>query len=67
MSVSHMQSCNFRELPFTIAHASALRSLPPIHQDPFERMLVAQAQVESMTLVTRDRLLPKYPISALAA
>ena len=64
---NEMRACNFRELPFTIAHASALRALPPIHHDPFDRMLVAQAHVESMTLVTRDRLLAQYPISAIAA
>lgn len=42
-------------------------SLPPIHKDPFDRMLVAQSHVEKLTLVTRDKLLVGYDIPILAA
>jgi hypothetical protein len=45
----------------TSAHAVALRSLPAIHRDPFDRMLVAQAIVEGLTLVTSDPESPNIP------
>ena len=45
----------------TGAHAVAIASLPPLHRDPFDRMLVAQAMVEGLTLVTADPALAKYP------
>jgi PIN domain nuclease of toxin-antitoxin system len=62
-----LASCRFRELPLKIAHASALRSLPPVHKDPFDRMLAAQARVEGMTLVTRDPVLKQYGVPTIAA
>ncbi|MDE2005249.1 MAG: type II toxin-antitoxin system VapC family toxin [Rhodospirillales bacterium] len=49
------------ELPVTGAHAAALDLLPPLHKDPFDRMLIAQALVEGITLVTADAALTKYP------
>jgi PIN domain nuclease of toxin-antitoxin system len=52
---------DYAELPVTGAHAVALGSLPPIHRDPFDRMLVAQAIAEGMTLVTSDSAVAKYP------
>jgi PIN domain nuclease of toxin-antitoxin system len=45
----------------TGAHAAALAGLPPIHEDPFGRMLVAQAIVEGFTLLTSDPTVAKYP------
>ena len=51
----------YAELPVTGAHAAALAGLPPIHRDPFDRMLVAQATVEGFTLVTSDPVIAKYP------
>src|SRR5260221_8438539 len=45
----------FTELPVTIEHATAVESLPPIHGDPFDRLLIAQARVEDLVLVTSDR------------
>jgi PIN domain nuclease of toxin-antitoxin system len=42
-------------------HAVALAGLPPLHKDPFDRMLVAQAQAEGITLLTVDRTIAKYP------
>ena len=44
----------FEPLSMTIPHASAVAELPSIHRDPFDRMLVAQAQTEQMLLLTRD-------------
>jgi PIN domain nuclease of toxin-antitoxin system len=49
------------ELAVTGAHAATLAGLPPIHKDPFDRMLVAQAIVEGFTLLTSDPTLAKYP------
>jgi PIN domain nuclease of toxin-antitoxin system len=51
---------DYVELTITGAHAVALGGLPPIHRDPFDRMLVAQAIVEGLTLVTSDPAVAKY-------
>jgi len=48
-------------LPIRFEHAEATRLLPPLHRDPFDRMLVAQAKVEGLTLVTRDPSIRSYP------
>jgi PIN domain nuclease of toxin-antitoxin system len=48
-------------LPVAFAHAEATLSLPPLHRDPFDRMLLAQARVEGLTLVTIDPLVRAYP------
>jgi PIN domain nuclease of toxin-antitoxin system len=58
---------DFRVLPVTMAHALAIESLPPQHHDPFDRMLIAQAQVESLVLVTSDRKMQRYEIAVLPA
>lgn len=55
----------YRELPVTIAHALAASELPPHHKDPFDRMLVAQAMAESLTLVTHDAALKPYGVSTI--
>lgn len=51
----------YRELPILSEHVVAIGALPPIHKDPFDRMLVAQAIVEGITLLTADVQLAKYP------
>jgi PIN domain nuclease of toxin-antitoxin system len=51
----------YDELPITSEHAVALDSLPPIHKDPFDRILVAQSMVEGITLLTADPLVAQYP------
>jgi len=51
----------FHELPITCGHAVAVSGLPPIHADPFDRMLVAQANAEPMVLITADERLARYP------
>lgn len=55
----------FLELPISLAHAEYAADLPPLHGDPFERMLVAQAIVEQMVLVTADRRLSEYNVVML--
>lgn len=51
----------YSELAVTGAHAVAVDLLPPIHRDPFDRMLVAQAQTEGITLLSADKVLGRYP------
>lgn len=53
-------------LPFTAEHAVESISLPAVHGDPFDRALVAQCRLESMTLATRDAVLGGYGIAILA-
>lgn len=55
------------ELPMKSQHAMVAGRLPPIHRDPFDRMLVAQARCEGLTLVTRDATVQKYDVSLLHA
>jgi PIN domain nuclease of toxin-antitoxin system len=55
----------FTGLPITSAHVLAVRNLPPIHRDPFDRIMVAQAIVEGLTLVTADTKLARYPARLL--
>jgi len=51
----------YDELAVTGVHAAAVDQLPPIHKDPFDRLLVAQAQIEAVTLLTADRIVARYP------
>jgi len=51
----------YSELPIISAHVVATESLPLIHKDPFDRVLVAQATVEGVTLLTIDSLVSQYP------
>ncbi len=51
----------YGELPIISDHVVATESLPPIHKDPFDRILVAQATVEGITLLTTDSLVSQYP------
>jgi len=52
---------NYIELPITSEHAVTVNNLPPIHRDPFDRILVAQAMVEGIILITADPQVAKYP------
>ncbi len=49
------------EVPIHHRHTSTLADLPPLHRDPFDRLLIAQAQTESLALVTADPLIRAYP------
>ena len=51
----------YAELPITSEHAARLADLPPIHKDPFDRMLVAQAIASGMELLTADEIVARYP------
>lgn len=51
----------YNELPITSEHSVAIDTLPPLHKDPFDRILVAQAMVEGIVLLTADALVARYP------
>ncbi len=51
----------YQELSIDSVHAVAVDQLPPIHKDPFDRILIAQAMVEGITLVTADAMVAEYP------
>jgi PIN domain nuclease of toxin-antitoxin system len=62
-----VRDSGFRELPIGFGHAIAAGRLPQIHRDPFDRMLVAQARCEGLTLVTRDHRCQQYDVAILRA
>jgi len=57
----------FLELPITLAHSERAGGLPAHHRDPFDRMLIAQAQAEELVLVTADCRINRYDVQTLAA
>jgi PIN domain nuclease of toxin-antitoxin system len=62
-----VSASGFQELPITIAHALAAGQLPNHHKDPFDRMLVAQAQLENLILITRDERIVRYALPTIRA
>ena len=56
-----LRDYGYTELPITADHALAVDMLPALHKDPFDRMLVAQAMIEGITLLTGDPLVASYP------
>ena len=60
-------SSGFQKMSVTFSHAEAAAALPLHHRDPFDRMLVAQAQSEGLVLVTRDRQIDPYKIEIIWA
>jgi PIN domain nuclease of toxin-antitoxin system len=61
--MSQLEANGFLALPVTMRHALGLASLPDAHDDPFDRVLVAQAVAEDLTLVTGDRAFADYPVT----
>jgi PIN domain nuclease of toxin-antitoxin system len=57
----------FLELPVTFRHAERVGKLPPHHRDPFDRLLIAQADVEELILVTRDVVFARYEVGVIGA
>ena len=57
----------FLILPINLKHVLSLTSLPAIHQDPFDRILISQSQTENLTLITSDPIIAKYKIKVLKA
>lgn len=57
----------FTQLNINFDHAQLAGKLPNIHKDPFDRMLIAQATIEKLTLVTRDEIIPQYNVKLIRA
>lgn len=64
---SAIEECRFLPLELSVAHAVAATDLPLFHGDPFDRLLVAQAKCEGLTLVTRNAQIPQYGVAVLEA
>ncbi len=58
----HLGRNAFAVMPISLTHALQISKLPHIHRDPFDRMLVAQAQVEKVSLVSKDPEIKKYAV-----
>lgn len=65
--VKEIWSNGFVELPMTAQHADHAGRLPRHHDDPFDRMLIAQAKLEHLLLVSRDSIFKAYAVSLLPA
>lgn len=64
--VTHISDAGFEGLSVSLEHAERASALPPHHRDPFDRMLVAQAQLERLAVVTRDRRFASYDVKTVA-
>jgi PIN domain nuclease of toxin-antitoxin system len=62
-----VEESGFLELPITFRHAARVAALPAHHRNPFDRLLVAQAEVEGLTLVTRDPVFGRYDVERIEA
>ncbi len=65
--VRQLERHRFQPLAITVAHALAAGTLPRLHDDPFDRMLIAQARLEDLTIVTRDPRFKRYEVSTMPA
>jgi PIN domain nuclease of toxin-antitoxin system len=63
--VAAIDQARFTQLPITLHHADAVAALPDLHRDPFDRILVAQANVDRLTLVTHDSQILRYDVATL--
>ncbi|QKW45132.1 type II toxin-antitoxin system VapC family toxin [Streptomyces microflavus] len=61
-----VRDSQFTSLPITAGHGVRAGRLPALHRDPFDRILVAQAQIEGMIVVTRDKWIPQYDVPVMA-
>jgi len=62
---AQLVAARFEALPITVEHAVAVLDLPDHHRDPFDRMLIAQARVEGLTIVTHDPQIGRYEVAVL--
>ena len=60
-----MAHYQFLALPIQLSHALRVAALPPIHEDPFDRLLVAQGQMEGLPILTADPEIARYPVDIL--
>ena len=61
----HIRQLGAHPLPVELRHALAVLELPPLHKDPFDRLLVAQAREEGFTLLTRDERIGAYAVETI--
>lgn len=59
--------CGFQDLEIRADHAIEVAALPMLHRDPFDRMLIAQARREGLTIISRDGNIRRYPVRVLVA
>lgn len=64
---TRLTQSRFELVPIQLRHLRAIESMPQHHRDPFDRMLIAQSQVDGLTLVSADRKMRQYPVSLLPA
>jgi PIN domain nuclease of toxin-antitoxin system len=62
---SRIRMIGAHALPVEHSHALAVATLPKLHRDPFDRLLVAQARLEGMTILTADEAVARYPVTSL--
>ncbi len=65
--ITEVEAAGLTWLPITALHGQAAARLPTHHQDPFDRMLIAQAQLESCSIVTRDSGFEQYSVALIVA
>ncbi len=65
--IEEIELHRFTPLPINYAHAQFAATLPYLHKDPFDRMLIAQAVIEKLTLCTRDELIIEYKVKTIRA
>jgi PIN domain nuclease of toxin-antitoxin system len=63
--LSTLLDAGVRPLPVSVAHAAAVERLPPHHRDPFDRMLISQADIEGAAIVSRDDALRPYDVQLI--
>lgn len=64
---NRIKKANFKSLEITHEHALAVADLPNIHKDPFDRLLIAQANIENFTLLSADNIFSKYTVKLIDA
>ena len=65
MARRELERGNLRLLSIQLEHMDELSRLPPIHKDPFDRMLIAQARFDDLTIITSDSQIKRYPVATL--
>lgn len=63
--LAHQQANGIRVLPVSLSHVLAVETLPTPHKDPFDRLLVAQANVEGAAILSADPIFAQYPVKVL--
>ena len=59
------RQAGFRHLPILPSHLERIKNLPDIHRDPFDRLLISQAQTRNLTIITKDGIIPKYDVHTI--